>query len=409
MWPDVVDLFSNSSARVNISGVGAFTGSIGVLSAMQRMGPENLTQGILNEHLMIDTLVSIDPSGLKAVARGLEMGLIGDANTRAASWEFNVFRTEFVKDGGMWKIQALNITPLIVANYSTGWGHGSIAPLPTAVPAFLDISGRSSRAVDGAGVNGNASLTDLQVQLAKSAAHDGVENLSSAYGYYADDLQSDGLGAVHASNGHKEVPFTGFYHGADRIAMACHTEYGYPNMSALRKGIAFHWLMQPVILVADDGRSASLRARLLQPSTNWTAPGTFEGGMYTNQAALENGVWKVWSTGIDEFYWQSKDWATGWSGVDPRNESEVSKAPALDAKYPPDLSLKGLGSPREDGFGGGSGRYVEWPEIVRMWWPYRNLVSGRVPESYWPGCVPCKMKPEWNLTSNGYLEPPTGP
>jgi hypothetical protein len=20
-----------------------------------------------------------------------------------------------------------------------------------------------------------------------------------------------------------------------------------------------------------------------------------------------------------------------------------------------------------------------------MWWPYRNLVTGRVPESYWPG------------------------
>ncbi|KAE8440862.1 hypothetical protein EG329_006379 [Mollisiaceae sp. DMI_Dod_QoI] len=380
MWPDVVDLFisntSTSISSVTISGVGTFTGSAGVLTAMQRMGPENLTQGILNEHLILDTVVSIHPNGLKATARGIEIGMIGDANTRAASWEFNVFRNDFVKDeDGIWKFEELNITPLIVANYSTGWGNGLIGPLPTEVPQFLNVSGRSSRFVDGTGTGVN----------------------------------SDQLGAIHAANGHKEVPFTGFFLTSDRIAGACHAEYGYPNMSTLRANISFHWLMQPVILVADDGRSSSLRARLLQPSTSQKEAGTFEGGMYSNQFALENVTWKIWSTGIDEFYWQSKNWATGWSGMNRRNESKIIKSSKLSTDYPPDLSLKELGSPREDGFMGGSGRYVEWPEIPRMWWPYRNLVSGRIPESYWPGCVPCKFKEVWNLTSNGYLEPPTGP
>jgi hypothetical protein len=348
------------------------------------MGPENLTQGILNEHLILDTIVSIHPNGLSATARGIKVAMLGDANTRAASWEFNVFSNSFVKDGldGIWKFEEVNITRLVVANYSTGWGDGSIMPLPTELPEFLNVSGRSSRFVDvkGTSVNLSASVADLQVKLRKSAAYDSVENLASAYGYYADDLQSDQLGAIHAANGHKEVPFTGFYYSSDRIAAACHAEYGYPNMSALRSGISFHWLMQPVILIADDGRSASLRARLLQPSTSQKEAGTFEGGMYANQYALEKpGVWKIWSTGIDEFYWQSKDWATGWSGRDPCNESEVIKPPELDTKYPPDLSLKGLGSPREDGFMGGSGRYSGWPQVcptrLKAQFPHHNSLA----------------------------------
>jgi hypothetical protein len=316
MWPDVVDLFvsnttststSTSTPRVQISDVGAFTGSTGVLAAMQLMGPENLTQGILNEHLNLDTIVSIHPNGLSATTRGIEIGMIGDANTHAASWEFIVFSNGFVKDGdgdgdgdgdedGVWKFGEVNITRLVVANYSTGWGNGSTVSLPIEVPAFLDVSGRSSRFMDVTGRHANTSVrvADLQLKLGKSAAYDGVENVASAYGYYADDLQSDQLGAVHAVNGHKEVPFTGFYYSSDRIAAACHNEYGYPNMSTLRSGISFHWLMQPVILVADDGRSASLRARLLQPSTSQKDAGTFEGGMYANGFALEEpGVWKI--------------------------------------------------------------------------------------------------------------------
>jgi hypothetical protein len=145
---------------------------------------------------------------------------------------------------------------------------------------FLPISRiRSAKLLsDETNTIASTNITDFQRQLNKSAAYDGVENVASTYGYYADDLQSTQLGAIHAVNGHKEVPFTGFYYSSERIASACHAEYGYPNMSTLRSGISFHWLMQPVVLVADDGRSANMRARLLQPSTSQKEAGTFEGG-----------------------------------------------------------------------------------------------------------------------------------
>ena len=124
---------------------------------------------------------------------------------------------------------------------------------------------------------------------------------------------------------------------------------------------------------------------------------------------LENGIWRLWSITIDEFYWQSPSWEGGWSAANPRNASAPNPEPAAwTKKYPPDLTLAEIGE-REATFRGGGGNYIEWPSIQRMWFQYRNPVSGRKPEWYWPGCVPCKARPEWALEINGYQEPADGP
>ena len=55
--------------------------------------------------------------------------------------------------------------------------------------------------------------------------------------------------------------------------------------------------MQPVVLVSDDGRSATGRFRLFQPRTGKTVgkagdffAAQFWGGMYHDRYVLENGV-----------------------------------------------------------------------------------------------------------------------
>ena len=54
--------------------------------------------------------------------------------------------------------------------------------------------------------------------------------------------------------------------------------------------LPLHWRTQPVILVADDGRSASIRSRLFQPASSRTRAMGFGGGMYHDQVVLEDGV-----------------------------------------------------------------------------------------------------------------------
>lgn len=404
MWTDVVDLFIPNST-VQIHGVGTYTGAAGVRQAMERMGPEGLTQGVLNDHPMFDTIVEINSNGREATARGVAIGMIGNANTRTASWEFIVFNNHFVKENELWKMKGLDITTLITANYSTGWGNGGIAPGNSQVAPFINFKKRNSRSPKRT----NDTLVELQRRLSRSAAYDGAENESAAYGYFLDDLQCDQMGAIHAANGHKESPFAGWFQTPERVARACHEVYGNVTLSAMRSDISFHWRPQPVIHVSQDGRSAALRARLLQPSTSNSSAGHFNGAMYHDQMVLEDGKWKLWSITIDEFYWQSVDWVGGWSAANPRAANATNPSPnSLLTKYPPDVTLMDVGD-REAGFQGGSGRFVAWPEIQRMWFSYRNPVSGREPEHYWPGCVPCQAKQGMSLTANGYQEPPTGP
>jgi hypothetical protein len=419
MWTDVVDLFA-TDATVKIGGV-LFTDLDGVRQAMETMGPENLTDGVLNDHPVFDTIVEISSEGRSAIGRGIELGMIGDSSKDSSWWKFSVFRNHFAKDPdtNMWKFKSLEITSLIVANYSTGWGNGgSLSLSAITLPAFLNVYGRASQKPPSTfrpDTNSTKDLNELQRRLGRSAAYDATENVSGAYGYYADDIRCENIGSLHAAKGHKLSPGKGWFRGPARIAGTClasykvSASYNVTDPNPQRPRIPFHWRPQPVILVSRDGRSSSIRARLFQFGTSNATRGGFSGvtgfngGMYHDQMVLEDGAtgrWKLWSLNIDEFYWQSGSWDGGWANISRRDED-----PNL-----PDLSLKdpGMGA-RENGFVGGPTAEVAWPKIQDMWFMYRNPVSGRLPSFYWPGCVPCRARPDWALEANGYQEPPTGP
>jgi len=173
-----------------------------------------------------------------------------------------------------------------------------------------------------------------------------------------------------------------------------------------RTYIALHLRTQPVILVAGDGRSSSIRTRLFQPVTSRTRAYGFSGGMYHDQAVLENGCWKLWNVAIDEHYFTSPDYKGGWSAAkDPEPGAPGLGTGASSAGYSPDIPLAVLGE-RQKGFQGGTGDPIAWPSILPMWFHYRNPVSQRVPEHYWPDCVTCMYAQHTSMKNHGYLLPP---
>jgi len=412
MWSDVVDLFAPDPV-VRIDGVGEYRGADGVRRAMERMGPEGISHGRLNDHPIFDLIVDVRPGGREAIARGIEIGMLGDTHRRAGSWEFSVFRNRFVKDGPLWKLQEVHTTPLLAADYAEGWGKGgTFARAERGAPAFLEVSGRADRSPGGPAEA--VGVADLRRRLARSHAYEGVENVSAAYGYYLDDYQWPQMAGLFAEHGNKQSPFAGYYVGRERIEGAATAFWGGPRPAdALRARISFHWRTQPVALVSHDGRSATLRTRLFQPRTAMTVtPGFtgFAGGMYPNdQAVLEDGSWKLWSLTIDEHYFSSPEWHGGWACAEDPPEGAPNPPPSklLDV-YPPDITLTELGE-REEGFRGGPGRTLVWPQVLPMWFHYRNPVSGRVPERYWPDCVPAERRPDTRMTAHGYQMPPSGP
>ena len=156
-------------------------------------------------------------------------------------------------------------------------------------------------------------LEEAKRRLARSVAFDGIENVSAAYGYYLDDSMPAGFGGILATKGFKMSPFAGYYVGRDRVRSA--RVSGEPPTT--RAGISYHWLVQPVVLVSDDGRSANGRIRLFQPRTGKTVGkagdffgASFWGGMYHDQYVLEDGIWRIWELTLDEPYINPVAWKT---------------------------------------------------------------------------------------------------
>src|SRR5690606_17734944 len=290
-----------------------------------------------------------------------------------------------------------------------------------AMPAFLGPHPVTGRAIAPAGdaklvatdvltgviprgARNAVSLAEARRRLARAAAYDGVENISAAYGFFVDDMNSAGWAGTMAEKGFKETPFQGYHIGRDRL-IAARVRGTPPTQQA---GISYHWLMQPVVQISVDGRSAIGRFRLFQPRTGKTVgragdffAAQFWGGMYHNRYVLEDGVWRIWELTLDEPYitpvaWQDGVWA---KAKDPAPRPAGAPGGAGNSTNV-DVPLTALGR-REEHFRGGTGEPLQWPSILPMWFSYTNPVSGRVPENHQPDCVLCALRPELNLERNG--------
>jgi len=234
-----------------------------------------------------------------------------------------------------------------------------------------------------------------------------------------DDSNSAGWAGVMAKNGFKETPFQGYHIGRDRLIAA--RVRGTPPTT--QQGISYHWLMQPMVRVSGDGRSAAGRFRLFQPRTGKTVGragdffgASFWGGMYHDRYILEDGVWRIWELTLDEPYitpvsWKDGVWAKAKDPVRrPAGEAGPGRAGGAGrgGNANVDIPLTALGR-REEHFQGGTGEPTPWPAILPMWFDYTNPVSGRRPENFQDNCVLCTLRPDLRLDRNGYQEAPDAP
>jgi hypothetical protein len=250
MWDDVTDLFTPDGA-LSIANVGVYDGPRSIRRALERSGPAGLKQGQLNELMQLDMAVAIEPGGIEARSRGLEFGMLGEADTGTAFYTLAVFENRYVKQHDIWRIREMRIFPLMKTEYSRGWAKSQVvdpppakehAPdravlasdrmMPGAIPVFFLPNPATGKAVSlpsGATIVGrdrllsapalkptapsgdlDARVKEAERRLAVSKAWDGAENMNTAYGDYLDDLDYAGLGKLFAMKGHKEVPFSGF-------------------------------------------------------------------------------------------------------------------------------------------------------------------------------------------------------
>jgi hypothetical protein len=401
MWDDIADLFT-ADATLEIDNHGVYVGPSGVRRAMeQQFGPAGLKDGQINDHLQLETYVSVVPSVESARARGFELRMLG-VNNQSAEWGQGIFENRYRKDNGVWKIQDMHVYPRLVADYEKGWkearglpavtgterpdrpssGPSAVYPEQMFVPFHFDNPGTGA-AVQRVGISQatltvrrdvpkiisdyfgttddlifwNARLDEIDQRLARAIAYDATENISTAYGYYIDGFEWDNMADLFSRDGWKELSYIGTYVGRERIRQSVKMRYGNRNGRTRGGSFAMHQKTQPVIHVSADGKSAKIRLRLLQLGGN-----TWLTGVYENQTVNEDGVFKISAMDLD-YVWLAS-YHPGWGKVAEGDSRRF--APTTPPALAPDRPLRGV-------------QFAPFPKIAETGFHYKNPVSGREP------------------------------
>ena len=122
-------------------------------------------------------------------------------------------------------------------------------------------------------------MAEVERSLTAAEAYDAAENLIGAYGYYLDESPGD--------------------------VASLFVQPGRNTTSA--SSIFVNQILQPVIDVAPDGKSAKVRARLLDLGGTSGGAGYWTAGTFEGQIVSEQGTWRF----------QTARSTSGWSAPYP--------------------------------------------------------------------------------------------
>ncbi len=338
-----------------------------------------------------------------------------------ALWSQSIYENEFVKQDRVWKFKAMHVYPRFIVDAEKGWAKDAqpapgpsrefppdrpptetyeiyprfhIAPFhfdhpvtghPPQYSAFAKATADKPVVVSAAPVAASAFkrtvsapvktaaalaslLAATERSVERSRAYHASENLAAAYGYYIDEFAWDETADIFSRDGWKELSYVGTYVGRERIRQSLKLRYPNPKQPKDQSPIflTVHQVVQPVIHVSADGRSAKIRARLFQLGGPSGGEGSWISGIYENTTVDEDGTWKL--SGMDLDYVWTASSRGGWVRVKtPSAPPQVAMA----KEFPPDRPLRGpIAAP--------------FPKVQAVPFHYKNPVSGRVPQLLLP-------------------------
>jgi hypothetical protein len=181
-----------------------------------------------------------------------------------------------------------------------------------------------------------------------------LKRLQRAYGYYVDQRMWNQAADLFAPQGTIEIGLDGVYVGQKRVRQYLFALGG--GIEGLRHGqLNEHLLLQPVVHIAGDGRTAKARWRALIMAGQFGESAFWGEGVYENEYIKQNGIWKI--RNLHWFQTFMVPYEGGWTkNPDSTNGLYVSK------RLPPDRP------PSE--------RYEVWPGVYTPPFHYKNPVAG---------------------------------
>lgn len=122
MYDDVAAMFTDD-AVIEIGGRGIYRGGKAAHRIFKQVmggGKNGLNHGELNNHMQLQGVVHVDPSGQTAKGRWRTFAQLG-AVGRAALWSEGPYEIEYRKVGGKWMFSSMHWYPTYYTPFYTGW------------------------------------------------------------------------------------------------------------------------------------------------------------------------------------------------------------------------------------------------------------------------------------------------
>jgi hypothetical protein len=132
LWGEASSLFTrNGEFEYGQSGV--YVGPERIRKALLLFGPEGLSKGYLNNHMMLQAVISVAADGNTAKGRFQGPMMLSEPGQNGV-WGVGIYENEYVKEGGVWKLAKLHFYPTALTDYDRGWAR-SLLPMrgPSAV------------------------------------------------------------------------------------------------------------------------------------------------------------------------------------------------------------------------------------------------------------------------------------
>jgi hypothetical protein len=132
LWDEVADLFA-AGGSLEYGQRGVYIGQDRIRRALLLFGPEGLGEGYLNNHMMLQPIITVAPDGRTATGRWQGMVMLSEPGANGV-WGVGQYENAYVKERGVWRIGKLHFYVQAMGDYDLGFGRG---PLRMEGPSAL--------------------------------------------------------------------------------------------------------------------------------------------------------------------------------------------------------------------------------------------------------------------------------
>ena len=321
LWDEAADLFAeDASWEYAMSGV--YIGRDRIRAALGLRGPQGLETGELNNHWIVQPIISIADDNTSAKARWRSNMQIQKGDT--SLWGDGIYENSYVNEDGVWKIASLHFYVTMWCDYETGWVEGNVAMEPASTklppdrpstevyeslpgvhlppyhypnpvtgkapePGPQDIALDADAPAEIAGLVETLSTVAKRVERVRDLR--AVEKLQRSYGYYVDKAMWQDVSDLFHEGSVLEIGGKGMFLGKARVL-----EYmgiGLGPSGPQQSQIISHEQFQGIVTISEDGTSARGRWRAFVIGGSPWAAVNWGDVTYENRYVKKDGVWTI--------------------------------------------------------------------------------------------------------------------